>query len=79
MSTELKLPSFIYEENPTPPTNLAQSSDMQLNSEVNNNLRDEIVNDYLSDINRKVVTCLNNQKNIIEVLVRLEKKLEEFQ
>lgn len=81
MSNDLKLPSFIYQELPSFPTNVLSTKAVSTN-ELSENIKTEILNDYISSffasIDAKVITCLDNQKNILDSLSRLEKKLEEF-
>jgi hypothetical protein len=64
MSSELKLPSHIYEESPHHPI-------------VNQNPKEKPLS--LDEVNTKLDKCLINQINIILSLEKLAKKLEEFE
>jgi hypothetical protein len=70
MSSELKLPSHIYREIPHRP---------QPTKEFMSNLANEELNNHLVDLNNKVNDCLNNQNIILNILRKVEKKLEEFE
>lgn len=80
MSTELKLPSYIYEEKHHQPVcNKATNNIGDISNSLKMDMLSEYLNNYLIDLNTKITTCLTNQSDIISTLVKIEKKLEEFE
>lgn len=80
MSNELKLPSYIYEETPCVPITSAKAMpDLDIATSLKMDMLSDHLNDYLLQLDNKINNCLAHQVNMLTILSKIEKKLEEFE
>lgn len=75
---DLKLESNIYEEKPNMPTLIPKKP--IINSSIKNiAVLIDTCMDKVDELSDKVDTCMNNQDKIIEMIAKLDAKLQEFE